>query len=87
MEHLIAELRHDATDITVRIEAIWKLSPAMEFKNQNITTSDLTVITSAVTSVSFVNCQSKEWIEISQRLAAISQPKMLNRAPPRSLMV
>jgi hypothetical protein len=48
----------------------WPL-PSIEFRDQTIATSDLTIDFSTFTAVSFVGCQSKEWFEIGEQLATL----------------
>jgi hypothetical protein len=59
------------TDIRKSIEAFWVKSPfkvvwkpSIEFRDCTVSISDLIAISSEVTAVSFLNCYSKEWVEI-----------------------
>jgi hypothetical protein len=78
VEQHIAKLRQCMTSIKINIEAMWRPSPIIEFKDQIVTFFDLALIYPSFTSVSFIACKSKEWVEIGQRLAILSQLKMLS---------
>jgi hypothetical protein len=60
------------------VEAVNKLSPVIEFRDQTVAVSYLANISSIVTEVSFVNCRSKEWVEIGQLLMTLPQLKTLS---------
>jgi hypothetical protein len=53
-------------------------SPIIRFRYRIVTISDLAVISSVVTNVSFVSCHSKEWVEIGKRLATFPKLKTLS---------
>jgi hypothetical protein len=83
----MAEFRQSMADIRMGIEALWtkssiqtvkKPSSTGEFRDRTVTASDLADVSSTVTIVSFIGCRSKEWIEISQRLATLTQLKTLS---------
>jgi hypothetical protein len=65
-------------DIRNNIEAMWKPLASVEFKNQTVTASDLASLPLMITSISFVNCRSNEWIEICQKIAVLQQLKTLS---------
>jgi hypothetical protein len=75
VEQSIAELRQRMADMKTSIEILWK--PSIEFRDRTLVASDLSIVSSTVTSVSFIGCQSKEWVKIGQRLAALPQVKTL----------
>jgi hypothetical protein len=54
-------------------EAVNKPSPIVEFGDRRVGVSDLAIISSIVTDVSFASCRSKEWVKIGQRLATLPQ--------------
>jgi hypothetical protein len=58
----IAKLTQRMVDINTSIEAIWKSS--IDFKDSTVAVSDLMGCSSIVTTISFINCQSEEWVEI-----------------------
>jgi hypothetical protein len=57
---------------------MWKPSLTLEFRDRTVTASDLTGISITATTVSFVGCRSKEWMEIGQRLSTLSQIETLS---------
>jgi hypothetical protein len=60
------------------VEAVSIQSPIVEFRHRTVGVSDLAIISSIVTDVSFVKCRSKEWIEIGQQLATLPQLNTLS---------
>jgi hypothetical protein len=52
--------------------------PSVEFRDQTVDVFDLATISSIVTDISFVNCYSKEWIEIGKLLAIMPQLNTLS---------
>jgi hypothetical protein len=70
----------------MNIEALWTKSSikamrmqmsTIEFKDRIISIFDLATVSSTVIVVSFIGSRSKEWAEIGQRLAILSQLKTL----------
>jgi hypothetical protein len=53
-------------------------SSTVEFRDSTIAVSDLATVSSTVTNISFVGYSSKEWAEIGQRLATVSQLKTVS---------
>jgi hypothetical protein len=74
----MAQLRQHMINIKTSIEAVWKPSSTIEFKNQIVTVFDLAIISPTVSNVSFFGCHSKEWVQIGQRLGALPQLKILS---------
>jgi hypothetical protein len=60
------------------IKVVEKPSPTAEFTNGTIAACDLAAISSTITTVSFIGCRSKEWLEIGQRLATLPQLNTLS---------
>jgi hypothetical protein len=58
-------------DTKPSVEAVNTPSPIIEFRDQTVAVSDLATIFSMATDVSFVNCCSKEWMEIGKQLATL----------------
>jgi hypothetical protein len=53
------------------VKEVQKSSSTVEFRDCTVAVSDLADISSALTAISFVDCHSKEWVEIGQRLVAL----------------
>jgi hypothetical protein len=50
----------------------------VEFIDRTVVASDLAGISSTVTTISFVDYRSKEWVKIGERLAALQQLKIMS---------
>jgi hypothetical protein len=53
------------------VKTVETSSSTLEFRDCTVAVSDLAAMSSTVTTVSFVGCRSKEWIEVGQRLATL----------------
>jgi hypothetical protein len=62
LEQHIIRLTQRMKDIKASIEAMWKSS--IHFKDTTVAAADLTGLSSIITTVLFVNCQSEEWVEV-----------------------
>jgi hypothetical protein len=61
------------------IETMWKASPlTVELRDRTVTDFDLASVSLSTTVISLFGCMSNEWIEIGQRLAALSQLKTVS---------
>jgi hypothetical protein len=78
IEQRIGELRQHMANIRTNIETVWRINPSVEFRDRTVTVFDLMIVSSTVTAISFIGCQSKEWVEIGHRLAAMPQLKELS---------
>jgi hypothetical protein len=68
----MAEVRQSMDSIRKNIETVWT---TVVFRGRTIAISDFTTVSSTAPIVEFVNCRSKEWIEIGKRFATL--PKFI----------
>jgi hypothetical protein len=68
VEQRMVEVRQSMADIRKNIETVWT---TVVFRDRTIAICDLTAVCSTATIVDFVNCRSKEWTEIGERLATL----------------
>jgi hypothetical protein len=87
VEQRMAEMRQRMADIRMNIKTLWtkpsvteveKPLSTVEFRDRTVALSDLAAVSPTVTTVSFVGCRSKEWLQIGQRLETLPQLKTLS---------